>query len=352
MRIVLSILILGISVVNAGAQSFRTKSMSLLFDVDKSELTAQHREQIRTNILEIGFGSIKEIYIAGHTDSDHTDLYNMGLSERRAKSTVDYLKNQGIPDNLIRSEAFGESEPVSDDKSLNRRSVVTFVYTVWRPYDQEDNRFVVIRVKEAKYKRGIRAKVNIEAGEEIRELDTDRYGHSTLPIPAKSKALAIVSAKGYLNHKVDLNVNPTEYRNDTSYYDVLLYRAKVVRKMSFTNIYFYTDTDSLKPESQPDLIRLLATLQDFTDVYIEIQGHMNYPISRPATPYQKHYCYSLSYRRARKIYQYLVSKGIEPERLTYRGMSNYRMLFPDPQSTEQADANKRVEIWTLKKIPI
>lgn len=351
MRFLYTILVLGISFL-APAQSFRTYGISLLFDVDKSELTPDHRELIRNGILKIGFGSIKEIYIEGHTDEDHTDLYNMGLSERRASSTVSYLKKQGIPDNLIRSEALGETEPVSTDKSQNRRSVITFVYTVWRPYDDVDNRFVVIRVKEAKYKRPIRAKVNLEVGDEIRELDTDRYGRSALPIPAGSDALAIVSAKGYLNHKVDLNVDPTEFRNDTSYYDILLYRAKVVRKMSFKNIYFYTDTDSLKPQSQPDLLRLLATLQSFSDVYIEIQGHMNYPISRPATPYQKHYCYSLSYRRARKIYQYLVKNGIEPERLTYRGMSNYRMLFPDPQSKDQADANKRVEIWTLKKIPI
>lgn len=67
-----------------------------------------------------------------HTDSRGIDSYNLSLSDKRAKSTVAYIINQGIDRNRISGAGYGETQLVNDcgndskcseeDHQLNRRS--------------------------------------------------------------------------------------------------------------------------------------------------------------------------------------------------------------------------------------
>jgi chemotaxis protein MotB len=57
---------------------------------------------------------------------------NLDLSSRRADVVVEYLVNQGVNQNLISAQGFGESNPVAsndtpDGRSQNRRIEVTLV---------------------------------------------------------------------------------------------------------------------------------------------------------------------------------------------------------------------------------
>lgn len=70
------------------------------------------------------------ILVKSHTDTKGKADYNMKLSERRAKSTVDYVISKGIEATRISGKGMGESEPKIDCKencteeenSQNRRS--------------------------------------------------------------------------------------------------------------------------------------------------------------------------------------------------------------------------------------
>ncbi len=53
------------------------------------------------------------IEIQSHCDSRGSDAYNVALSNRRAKSVVDYLIANGISKNRLKSKGFGESQPVN-----------------------------------------------------------------------------------------------------------------------------------------------------------------------------------------------------------------------------------------------
>jgi len=54
------------------------------------------------------------IRLESHTDSRAEDEYNMGLSNKRAKSTYDYIISKGInPDRIPKYEGFGESQLVN-----------------------------------------------------------------------------------------------------------------------------------------------------------------------------------------------------------------------------------------------
>ena len=53
------------------------------------------------------------IELGSHTDSRGTDEYNMTLSDKRAKSAVEYIVSRGIKSSRITSKGYGESVPLN-----------------------------------------------------------------------------------------------------------------------------------------------------------------------------------------------------------------------------------------------
>jgi len=57
-----------------------------------------------------------EIELGSHTDNIGTDEYNLDLSNRRAKSCVDYLVSKGISESRLTSKGYGESMPIAPNE--------------------------------------------------------------------------------------------------------------------------------------------------------------------------------------------------------------------------------------------
>lgn len=98
----------------------------VLFEFDKSNLTPAAVEILDSILPKLKADDVLGIMVSGHTDSVGTDRYNQGLSERRAASVVSYLVSQGVPADKVRSQGFGESQPVADNgtdegRAQNRR---------------------------------------------------------------------------------------------------------------------------------------------------------------------------------------------------------------------------------------
>ena len=64
-----------------------------------------------------GNPSIKLIEIQGHTDERGDDAYNLDLSDRRAKSVMKYLLDNGVDEKRMTAQGYGETQP------LDRRHV-------------------------------------------------------------------------------------------------------------------------------------------------------------------------------------------------------------------------------------
>ncbi|NNF17558.1 MAG: OmpA family protein [Gammaproteobacteria bacterium] len=67
-----------------------------------------------------------QVEVAGHTDSSGADSYNMSLSEKRAKSVLNYLVSRGVDAGRLKSRGYGETQPIADNatkagRMLNRR---------------------------------------------------------------------------------------------------------------------------------------------------------------------------------------------------------------------------------------
>ncbi|MCX6311844.1 MAG: OmpA family protein [Bacteroidetes bacterium] len=54
-----------------------------------------------------------KIELGSHTDSRGSDKYNMTLSDKRAKSAVDYIVSKGISRDRITAKGYGESKPLN-----------------------------------------------------------------------------------------------------------------------------------------------------------------------------------------------------------------------------------------------
>ncbi|MBP0439776.1 OmpA family protein [Tianweitania sediminis] len=55
--------------------------------------------------------------VNGHTDSQGSDAYNYGLSQRRASSVADYLSAQGVDGRRFAVNGYGETQPIASNAS-------------------------------------------------------------------------------------------------------------------------------------------------------------------------------------------------------------------------------------------
>lgn len=102
----------------------------IYFEYNKSNITAEGAFELDKLVQVMQNNPNMVILAKSHTDSRGSDTYNMNLSDRRAKSTVQYIISKGISKDRISGKGMGESEPKEDCKencseeqhALNRRS--------------------------------------------------------------------------------------------------------------------------------------------------------------------------------------------------------------------------------------
>jgi len=351
--------LLGISVgtwfypssVIAQLYSLTSVEFFIYFDSDSYKISEEQEKLLNGKILEIGGTNIKEIYVEGHTDSFASEEYNVVLAQNRAISTLSALEQIGVPSKFIKMESFGESQLISDDQKSNRRAKVFFIYETDNKTSLNPPKFIVIKTIDKKTKKAINASLGFDyKDQEMRFSKSGKGGVSSAFNMLSEDLIVSAEAPNYLTSYLTVPLSDIEKPVDTLVYTIELEKVQITGKFTFQNIYFFTDSDEIRPESTPELHKLLAVLQREKAAYIEIQGHMNYPIDRPMNSIQNRYNLELSFKRAKAINDYLVLSGIKQERLTYKGMSNTRMKFKLPASRQEEDQNKRVEIYTLKKI--
>ena len=85
---------------------------NIFFDFDKSELKEESFPELNRIIELMKTKAAMQVEIAGHADQTGPEAYNLGLSERRAKSVARYLEDKGIAKDRISVVFFGESKPI------------------------------------------------------------------------------------------------------------------------------------------------------------------------------------------------------------------------------------------------
>ena len=93
------------------------------FETSKATLKPGARERLsKLSGALLGYPAEYALEVEGHTDSTGTDAYNQTLSQARAESVRNFLVEQGIPAERIRStQGFGRTRPIApNDTRANR----------------------------------------------------------------------------------------------------------------------------------------------------------------------------------------------------------------------------------------
>ena len=166
---------------------------------------------------------------------------------------------------------------------------------------------------------------------------TDKNGHYSVTNMMYSDVYVSISANNHLPFYKSINADSA-----TKKVNFTIQTISVGKKATLQNINFYYGSYEVMTESEASLADLVQFMTENATCRIEVCGHItsNNPITYPIDNIE----YDLSYNRAKAIYQFLIDKGIKAERMTYKGYSNYEMIFQYPKDEAEHRANRRVEI--------
>lgn len=117
--------------------------------------------------------------------------------------------------------------------------------------------------------------------------------------------------------------------------------AKVGELLNLKGLNFYNMSDVILPTSRPILDELLQIMNNNPTLKIEIQGHICCKDVEVE---------DISIKRAKTVYNFLLSNGISESRISYKGFASTRPIYPLPEKNEdERVANRRVEILIIEK---
>ncbi|MFM7387494.1 MAG: OmpA family protein, partial [Bacteroidota bacterium] len=150
----------------------------------------------------------------------------------------------------------------------------------------------------------------------------------------KLNATLQLTAEGYYPKDVTQHIILASGQIDTFYLTPITHGS--ITKLD--DIFFVGGLAIILDESLPRLKKLRDFLVLNESVAIEIQGHVNDEGANSLNSKR------LSKKRAKKIMEYLIDSGVEPNRLSAVGLGNTQPVYANPETDEQKEANRRVEI--------
>jgi len=267
-----------------------TDTFRLYFDLNVPSLNNGTEKKIDLLVYDDKIINGSGIMIVGYADYLGTEGYNKNLSMARAKNVKDYLVKYGIDaDNITLCVGKGEIE-----------------------------------------RRGM----------------TDKEGYPTdrrVDIVVNNK----IKKKITQNPKVVYKSSRDTVRQATVGSIEELKNLKTGSTFLLKNVYFPADRHVITPQSAETLEKLYIVLRDNPTLKISIEGHIccvkNAPDAWDIDTYEP----TLSVNRAKAIYNYLVDKGIDVNRLKYVGFGRRRPVVADERTEEDAEKNRRVEIRVI-----
>lgn len=172
----------------------------------------------------------------------------------------------------------------------------------------------------------------------------ENTGSLIIKLERQSNYQITVKAPGYFQYTDQVRTG-SDYQTYLKTVD--LNRIEEGKKISFSNILFFGGSDQFLRESYPVLDDIIQTLKDQQGIEIEIIGHVNEPYNHRSgmSPAQNQ---TLSEKRAQAVYHHLIRRGIETSRLSWVGKGSTEMVYPNANTEEQMQANRRVELLIKK----
>ena len=181
--------------------------------------------------------------------------------------------------------------------------------------------------------------INLTVNETVLKSNTDENGNFLICLPSGYNYGINISKPGYLFFSESFMFEGGYTVSEPLVKNVYLQIIKVGEVMSLKNVFFAFDSWELKAESTRELDNLIKLLIQNPTVKIEIGGHTDIIGSES-------YNQTLSEKRALAVVDYIRSKGIHLERLSYKGYGN-SMPVGDNSTEGGRELNRRTEVKIL-----
>jgi outer membrane protein OmpA-like peptidoglycan-associated protein len=303
----------------------------------------EHYEKVLDEVVKI----IKKkpgilFEVSGHTDTLGSDAFNADLSLKRAKVVKDYLVSKGVSEKNLYLVGMGDSKPFKQ----NGRYSTKFS----RRVEFRQILRVSGRLTDAASGRSIKGKVLLNVPNKPmknQEFETGNDGKFEFITSYRTKYYFFGFADGYLSAIDSIMATMQEPGSSNVEINVRMTKATITERKNYGDIHFFEGTFKIMPKSESPIQEIVDLMTENPTIYIEIRGHVDQPDRATLPKEQIEAGEQLSFARAQAINNALVKKGVSPARIKYRGMGSQEMLYPSPQTAEEREANRRVEIVIL-----
>ena len=188
-------------------------------------------------------------------------------------------------------------------------------------------------------------------GQPIAEVTTSQPGtFGKYPIQEGKDYTLLAERRGYLTRREPFTMQGksipaiflTKSQTDTTFnVTILLDKATLNKTFVLENIYYDLDKYIIRPDAAVELDKLVAILQDNPTLKIELGSHTD---ARASNAYNN----TLSQNRAKSAVEYIVSKGIDTSRMTYKGYGETLLIVKNAKTEEEHQRNRRTEFKILE----
>ncbi len=183
---------------------------------------------------------------------------------------------------------------------------------------------------------------NLTDGTEVGIANSDPItGEYKIVLPVGQRYTMRAIGKDYIAVGESVDLTDTKSYKEIRGRDLPLVPIEVGQSVRLNNIFFETGKAELRPESSPELDRVVATLNENPKLTIEVDGHTDNVGSNTLN-------LKLSQDRADAVREYLIGKGIEPDRVGGKGFGETKPVATNDTEDGRAK-NRRVEFVILKK---
>jgi outer membrane protein OmpA-like peptidoglycan-associated protein len=216
-------------------------------------------------------------------------------------------------------------------------SLVTFKEKSYPVSDTELRLFG--KVTDSKTGKPIDARIAFTSKDKRVNADAKNEMGYGIMVPSTAAYDIEVAAPNYVSTLEKLDLRTVELKELEM--NFRLQPVEVGTLVTLKNILFIQGTPELMPESYPELNLVVEFLKANPQVEIELSGHTDNRGSYRAL-------LELSQKRVNRVKSYLVSKGINPKRITGKGYGGTKPVASN-DSEETRQLNRRVE-FTIKKL--
>ena len=182
-------------------------------------------------------------------------------------------------------------------------------------------------------------------GQVIEETFTDSDGNFKFIVYSDEEYILIGEKENYFSTRGEFSTigkeldksKLKEFITNVEYEkNLILDRIIVNKSIVLDNIYYDLDKSDIREDAAVELDKLIVILRDNPNISIELSSHTD---DRASVDYNQ----NLSQRRAESAVSYILSKGIDDNRITARGYGESQLIILNAETEDEHQINRRTE---------